>query len=112
MAENVRTPRGSGLVEALKAAAIALGVLATAVALTLIVVSTFKLQGIAETNRRNGERVIDCTTPGGDCFNESTARTGEAVGSINEVTVAAVACAQKNTGIAAIQECVRKALAK
>jgi hypothetical protein len=37
--------------------------------------------------------IKDCTEPGGECFKRGQKRTAEAVGNINQVIVAAAACA-------------------
>lgn len=39
------------------------------------------------------DRVVDCTEPGGKCFNEGAERTAEAVGNIGRLSVYAAACA-------------------
>lgn len=60
------------------------------------------------------DRLIDCTTPGGRCFEDSQKRTADAVGNLNEITVFAAACADKagvNT-VAQIQACVLDELEK
>jgi hypothetical protein len=42
--------------------------------------------------RRAAEAVEDCTTPKGDCYQESTERTQEAVGNIGLLAIYAAAC--------------------
>lgn len=56
---------------------------------------TEQLLEIARDNRANGERVRDCTDPAGACFKAGQQRTGQAVASINDAVVAAIACAQE-----------------
>jgi hypothetical protein len=43
----------------------------------------------------NSKRLIDCTTPGYGCYERSRAATGKAVFSLNQVTKAAVICADQ-----------------
>lgn len=57
-------------------------------------------------------RLVDCTTPTGTCYRDAQARTGEAVGSINDVVILAAACADR-AGVdteAEIRECVLEGL--
>lgn len=49
---------------------------------TLVIVILTTVQG-AQTR----ERIADCTTPGGQCYEEGTTRTGEAVKGIIEQTL-------------------------
>jgi hypothetical protein len=65
-----------------------------------------RLEAIAEQNRTNGQRVLDSTSSEGRCFQDAQRRTAEAVGTINEVTVLAVSCAQRVRGDVAIRRCV------
>jgi hypothetical protein len=68
-----------------------------------------KLTGVAADTKRNSDRLVDCTTPGGKCFEQSRSATSGAVGSINRVTVAAIYCSGKlgpTATIDAINHCV------
>ena len=65
-----------------------------------------RIEELAELNRRNGDRVIDCTTPKGQCFEESQRRTGAAVGTINEITVLAAYCAHEHESEPEIRTCI------
>lgn len=70
------------------------------------------LIAIALQNRENGRLLLDCTAPEGECFRKAQARTGEAVGSINDVVILAAACADR-AGVdteAEIRECVMRGL--
>ena len=59
------------------------------------------------------DRLLDCTTPEGECYREGQARTGRAVGSINEATVAAAYCARLDaSSVAVIRACVERELAR
>jgi hypothetical protein len=55
-----------------------------------------EIQRQAVENGELSERVLDCTEPGGECFEDSRKRTAEAVVGINEgtfrVIVAALSC--------------------
>lgn len=86
--------------------------LAVVTSLLFNIVQIGRLTEIAETNRANGQRLIDCTTPGGQCFEDGNDRTGEAIGTINEVTILAASCVQL-PGIdteAEIRECIEQGL--
>lgn len=54
------------------------------------------------------QRVKSCTDPEGSCYQSNNARTGEAVGQINKVTIAAALCAKKtaNPTEADMNKCV------
>lgn len=52
-----------------------------------------RLGEILEEVQRGTDRIIDCTDPEGTCYAEGQKRTSEVVGSLNEVTVVASACA-------------------
>jgi hypothetical protein len=71
---------------------------------------TERLTEIAEQNKATGDRIRDSTTPGGQCYQEGNSRTGTAIASINQVTIAAVSCANRHVGDAAIRVCVAEAL--
>lgn len=65
--------------------------------LTLTKVQTLTEQNV-ELNKlsvSNGELIVDCTTPGGGCYERSRQATGQAVLSLNQVTKAAVICADR-----------------
>ena len=68
-----------------------------------VIVTTLQTRGlvgaIRETQKNNTstfDLLVDCTSPGGDCFEAGQKRTGEAVGGINQSTadviVAALSC--------------------
>jgi hypothetical protein len=82
----------------LKAATVALAV-AVGVVLAMIVIGQAvqlqKLGKIASDTRVGTERLVDCTTPGGKCYEQGRSTTTGAVGSINKVTVATVYCSGK-----------------
>lgn len=47
----------------------------------------------AEQAARTAFRIEDCTTPGGQCFEQSQKRTGQAVAGINQGTLAVIVAA-------------------
>lgn len=71
---------------ALTASFLVLAVLAFAMGITALIY-------IAAQNRANGERLIDCTTPHHACYDRGQTQTGEAVGEIGRVILAANFCA-------------------
>jgi len=64
--------------------------LALGVATLLALAGIFVLLVSAQHSRN---QLADCIQPTGRCFQEGQARTGKAVGSINQITVLAAACA-------------------
>lgn len=52
---------------------------ATLTAAAAMVVAVIVLIGIAQDNQRNGQLLIDCTQPGGDCYEKGQERTGEVI---------------------------------
>jgi hypothetical protein len=91
------------------------------VAITTIVTAGFTIWSLAELQRVSDqnnevnklsitilERLQDCTTPGGGCYEQSREGTSGAINNINEVTVAAAACADRegvNT-VTDIRKCI------
>lgn len=75
-------------------------------------ISIHKLQDIGKTNRSNTDLIVDCTTPGGVCYERGRKSTGSAIATINDVTIAASYCAQFNTTQATIRKCIEAELAK
>lgn len=78
----------------------------------LAVVSSYELQqlrGVAVDTQRNSDRLVDCTTPGGKCYEQGRSTTSGAIGTINKVTIAAVYCSGKlgpTATIAQLSTCV------
>lgn len=62
----------------------------------------------SEENHKGVQRLLDCTTPGGVCYQQGRDSQSGAVGTINRITVVAVYCAKLpgNTTLAQIQACV------
>lgn len=71
----------------------------------VVAVGVYKLQNLAETNRANGQLIVDCTTPGGTCYDQAQQQTGAAVATLSRVVVAAVECADQLDG-PAVQACI------
>lgn len=80
-----------------------------------------QLLAIAKQNNANGKLLVDCTTPGHECYDRSQKTSAAAVMNINKVTVAAVACSKITANYVAddpvktlqlIQACTVAALAK
>jgi len=95
---EVRNRRVEKAGQMVHASLLALGV-AVAVALAFIVLAQGyqlqKLGGVAADTKRNSDRLVDCTTPGGKCYEQGRSATSGAVGTINRITIAAVYCSGK-----------------
>lgn len=67
----------------------------------------------ADQNKENGDLIRDCVTPQGQCYQDGSKRSAEAVKTINDVIVAAAACARSTPGgtVEEIRACVVKTLA-
>jgi hypothetical protein len=85
--------------EVLARAAVVAFVAAVMAVLVMVVVGQAvqlqKLGKIANDTRAGTDRLVDCTTPGGKCYEQGRSTTSGAVGSINKVTVAAIYCSGK-----------------
>lgn len=62
--------------------------------------------------RTGNQILIDCTTPGHDCYEQGQQRTGEAIVRLNQIIVLASYCAKQpgNVTVEQIQACVVKGL--
>lgn len=60
------------------------------------------------------KQVLDCTQPTGECYRESQKRSADVVGSINEISLYAAACADQSgvQTVEEIQSCVIARLSK
>lgn len=89
----------------------------------LMVFSTFRLLALTEQADSQRTLILECTTPPSereppvrkpepdDCYVRANSRTGDAVASINEVSIAAAACGAAHPGdVKATEACVRKTL--
>lgn len=100
---------------------------ATVAVLGLFVLMGVLLTGVIQQTRslneshRTGRQIASCVTPAGSCYKDGQKQTAAAIGQLNQAgaarqtvidktTVAAVACAQTNKGLPAIQACVNKAM--
>lgn len=79
--------------------------------LVALLIGVARLNNVADVNRRNGELLVDCTTPGGGCYERGRAETGKAIDLLQRATVAAVECAKSQPTDALIEACVRSKLA-
>ena len=61
---------------------------------TLAAVRNTQLEGtpVGQKLLKASDRILDCTDPQGECYQDSQARTAKAVGDINKVVVLAAAC--------------------
>jgi hypothetical protein len=75
---------------------IVVGVIAMTVMQTVILVQVrgTQIQGTPTGDKllRSAERIEDCTSPGGECYQRGVKNQADAVGSINRVIVLAAAC--------------------
>lgn len=59
------------------------------------------------------DRLLDCTTPEGQCYRESHQRTSRLVATINDASTAAAYCAQRDsTSVAVVRACVERELGR
>lgn len=65
-------------------------------------------EAAAQDAARSADRVEECTTPGGRCFDDNQQRLSRTVGTINRYALAAAACADQpeQQTIDEIQECI------
>lgn len=66
------------------------------------------LDNVAEESKENTDRIVDCTTPGGQCYENSTER----IVSINEISILAAFCANQpeNNTETLIRKCITERL--
>lgn len=82
-----------------------------AVMLPAVLAQSEQLVRIASSNEALNRRMLDCTQPTGTCYREGQSRTGAAIATINEVTVAAAFCAKTlppSASLAALRECIQR----
>lgn len=68
-----------------------------------------QLGKVAKDTKTNSDRLVDCTTPGGKCFEQGRSSTSGAIGTINKVTISAIYCSGKlgpAATVAALNACV------
>lgn len=90
---------------------ISLITVSTLMAVSLLIYQNFKIvdiskdaRGAAESTRVGTARLVDCTTPGGKCYEQGRSATSGAVGSINKGTIAAIWCSTHLGNQATIQQ--------
>lgn len=66
------------------------------------------IQRGTEASVSTNEQILDCLTPGGECFERSRTNSSNTVASINEVTAYAAVCADRPgvQSLAAIRLCI------
>jgi hypothetical protein len=72
------------------------------------------LNGVADQNRSYGQRLVDCTTPGGQCYASSQKQQSGAVQVLNRVTIWAAWCAKTSSPDATIDQlkaCIERGVA-
>jgi hypothetical protein len=69
-----------------------------------------QIEEIGKNNGETGTLIKDCVYPTGKCFRDSQERTGQAIVTLNDATVAAVSCAQTEKGYEKIKACVTRIL--
>lgn len=75
------------------------------VILTIVSIVMFDLKETADN-------IESCTNPKGRCYADSTARTGSAINTINQITVYAAFCSKQpeNNTVPQIKACIEKEL--
>lgn len=89
-----------------------LGVLVLVSMLVLLIMLNLETHRTAQHAEETAVRIEDCTSPSGECYNRSVARTDNTVSRINEITVLAAYCAKEdsNDTVDKIQRCIEKNL--
>jgi hypothetical protein len=80
------------------------------VLIVALVVVLIQLRTLAGSNNRTIKLIEDCTTAGGNCYEESRKTTADVIRVLNEFTTYVVACADKpgTQTVARIRECALK----
>jgi hypothetical protein len=87
--------------------------------LYLTTVSINRVEQLTQDNKKlnkitlqNSSILIDCTTPGGKCFEQNQRRTGQVVVNLNEVTKIATICADRPGSISLeeMEACIKTEL--
>ena len=107
--------RHERVAKAKRAAKIANYALAVAIAVLLAYltvnsqVELQQLSKVAKDTKTNSERLVDCTTPGGKCYEQGRSTTSGAIGTINRIAITIEYCAGHlgpTATIAALNACV------
>lgn len=69
-----------------------------------------EIRNAQRNSRAAVDAIKDCTTPGRKCFTRSQRQTGKVVGSLNDMTVIAAACADRPNSqtLMQIKRCIVK----
>lgn len=88
---------------------IGIGVFSAGASIVINLIIVSKVFTIVSSTNNNSKILIDCTTPGHTCYERERNATSDAVGTINRVTIIAIACAKVpvNITIPQIQACVQ-----
>jgi hypothetical protein len=111
VAADIRLVQASRRLDTAKLAFSLLAILVASLSLVLIVGLLLRINDLAEQSRIRGienarlnhqmlalaASIKDCTDPKGKCAQRGQQQTGKAVGSINDVTVAAAWCSRQTT---------------
>ena len=78
------------------------------------VVLVVQIREATTSTNKTSKAVLDCTTPGGECFKRGRRATAKAVGDINRVIVLAASCADRpgDQTRRQIERCVLRQLAQ
>ena len=115
LAKNqIRTQRLKFWMDAFIRALAILIAVTVGISLYYLVTLTQQNNELTQQNNRIGERLIDCTTQGHTCYDQSNARTNKVIITLNDVTKAAAVCADKPGSIKAEQmdDCIKAVLTK
>jgi hypothetical protein len=78
----------------------------------------FMLLVIANSAKETNDRIFDCTTPGGQCYDQSRQRTGEAVTNIYKSSIYMAQCSRLQPGASGpefdrfLEQCVEEKLTR
>lgn len=81
--------------------------IAVLIGVVILVVLMAGVLGVAVENRRTADTIVDCTTPEGECFKQSQARTAGVVQRILDGQIANTECRDE----ADVRACVEAKLA-
>jgi hypothetical protein len=74
--------------------------------LAFVVVCMMGLIVIAGLNRAGNSRIVDCTTPGGECYERSQTETGKLIDHLIRQNEAAAYCSPRSVKPADYQACI------
>jgi len=93
---------------------IAVTTVSTMIILSVLLLGVAKLQAVAANTNTTSKTLLDCTNPKGKCYKEGNARSAQAIGSINRVSIYAAYCAKIPANVTAkqIETCINAELQK